>query len=471
MRPKGMRLAALFLLLGAAGGLTAVHGAAQEGPPPAGQPRDFRLPEKAELTLENGLEATLVAYGAVPKVAVRLVIRTGNIDEAADEVWLADLAGDLLEEGTTTRSARQIAEQAASMGGSLGVGVEMDQTTISGEVLSEFGPDLVRLIADVIRHPAFPASELERLKADRLRELAIARTQPDAITSERFRLVMYPDHPYGRLFPAEELLRGYSLEQIRAFYARHFGAARAHVYVSGRFDERAMRKVIREVFADWEAGRPPTVNIPSPVTARALYVIDRPGSVQSTIYLGLPAIDPSHADWVALDVADALLGGAFTSRITQNIREDKGYTYSPFSTVSARYRDAYWVQMADVTTDVTGAALGEILKEIETLRNEAPPADELRRIQNYMAGLFVLQNSSRSGIIGQLAFLDLHGLPEAFLTSYVQRVYEVTPGDVQRVAKEYLRPEDMLLVVTGDRARIESQLGAFATAVFTEQEE
>ncbi|MCK5483635.1 MAG: insulinase family protein, partial [Gemmatimonadetes bacterium] len=251
----------------------------------------------------------------------------------------------------------------------------------------------------------------------------------------------------------------------RGFYDANFGAARSHLYVTGMFDEAAMREAIETAFGDWKEGPPPTVNIPEPVTGRAVHVLDRPGAPQSTIQVGLPTIDPSHADYVALQVTNALLGGSFASRITANIREDKGYTYSPFSQVSTRYRDGYWVEMADVTTAVTGASLDEIFFEVERLQNEPPSEEELSGIQNYLAGIFVLQNSSRGGIVGQLAYMRLHGLPDDYLETYVDRIYAVTPEEVQRIMRDYIRADDMLLVVTGDRAQVEEQLVEFGTPV------
>jgi zinc protease len=438
---------------------------AQETPPPGGEPKDFQLAEAIEYQLANGLGVTMVPYGKVPKAAVRLVIRTGNIDETADEVWLADLMGDLLKEGTTTRSAEDIAREAASMGGSVNIGVGLDQSSVTGEVLAEFGPDLVALVADVTLNPAFPESELDRLKTDRIRQVSIARTQAQSVTRERFRAALYPDHPYGRLYPTEAQLQGYTLDQVRGFYDENFGAVRSHLYVTGMFDEQVMREAIETAFAGWKEGSPPVTNVPEPVTGRAVHIIDRPGAPQSTIAVGLPTIDPSHPDFVALQVTNAILGGSFASRITANIREDKGYTYSPRSQVSTRYRDGLWLETADVTTAVTGASLDEIFYEIQRLQDEPPSEEELRGIQNYLAGIFVLQNSSRGGIVGQLAFMRLHGLPDDYLETYVDRIYDVTPAEVQRIMQEYIRPDDMLLVVTGDREQVEQQLVEFGTPI------
>src|SRR6187551_599480 len=178
--------------------------AGQQQPPPApAEPKNFTVPAGRSFKLDNGLAVTLVPYGTIPKVTVRLGVRTGNVDEKTNEVWLADVTGSMLSEGTATRSATQIAEEAARMGGALEVTVTEDRTDVGGDVLSEFGPDMVGLVADVVRNPRFPESELSRLKADRLRDLSIAKTQPRPIAQEKFRAVLYGDHPYGRLFPTE----------------------------------------------------------------------------------------------------------------------------------------------------------------------------------------------------------------------------------------------------------------------------
>ena len=178
----------------------------------------------------------------------------------------------------------------------------------------------------------------------------------------------------------------------------------------------------------------------------------------------MPVVDPSNADYVPLVVLNALLGGSFGSRITSNIREQKGYTYSPFSQVSVRRQGAYWAETADVTTTVTGASIKEILGEIDRLRAEPPSASELKGIQNYLAGTFVLQNSSRGGIANQLQFLALHGLPDSYLSGFVARVQAVTPEEVTRLAKAYIRPEQSTLVVVGDRKAIDEQLKPYAPA-------
>ncbi|HZF67461.1 MAG TPA: pitrilysin family protein [Gemmatirosa sp.] len=436
---------------------------AQAQPPAPGTPKELRLPTKRVVTLDNGMRLVLVPFGAVPRAYVQLAVRTGMIDEPRDGTGLAQITATMLDQGTATRDARQIADEAASMGGNVAAGAGADVTNVGGEVLAEHAAPFVTLVADLVRNPSFPADQFARVRTDAVRRRAIALSQPGEIARERFRAVMYGDHPYGRLWASEAELQGYTPERARAFHAANFGARRATLYVVGQFDAAAVERAAREAFGTWAAGTAATVNPPKPRAQRSLTLVDRPGAVQSTINMGVPVADPSHADYTALEVTDALLGGSFGSRITSNIREQKGYTYSPYSQVSTRYRDSHWAEVADVTTDKTGASLTEIFGEVDRLRREAPPPQELKGIQNYVAGVFTLRNGSRGGVANQLQFLDVHGLPDTYLTGYVGRVMATSPDDVRRIAETYLAPERMTLVVVGDKQTVEAQVAPFAS--------
>src|SRR5262249_36499411 len=224
------------------------------------------------------------------KTAITAVVRTGNLNEG-DNTWLADVTGELMKEGAGTRNANQIAEAAASMGGSVNLSVGPDQTVVSLDVLSEHGEDALGLIADLLRRPPLPESELPRIKRDFGRQLALSRSEPDSLANEAFLALLYPNHPYGKLYPTDAQLAGYTIEQIRAYYSANFGAARTHIYVAGRFDRARIESSIEQAFGDWAAGPARLVNPPTGVSKRQLKLIDRPGAPQSTIYLGLPAID------------------------------------------------------------------------------------------------------------------------------------------------------------------------------------
>jgi predicted Zn-dependent peptidase len=430
----------------------------KETPPQGPPPKPFHLAPTTDFSLPNGMQVTIVPYGVVPKVSVRAFVAAGAVNESAGQVWLSKLNAALMKEGTRTRSASQVARETAEMGGQFEIDAGSDYTAAGGVVLSDFGPKFIALLAEVLRSPALPDSELPRLKADFVRGLAIDKSEPEALARERFLQTLFPDHPYGRAFPTESDLKGYSIADLQAFYQSNFSAARTHLYIAGKL-EGDLRRAVDDAFGGWAKGSPAADFPAHPVSARSLQFIDRPAAEQSNLLLGLPVAAPSSPDFIILDVMNSLLGGSFVSRITSNIREQKGYTYSPLSSVSTRRHLAYWVESADVTTDVTGPSLKEIFYEIDRLREEPPSAEELQGIQNYLAGLFVLRNTiSPDAIISQLHFVDSQGLDRSYLATYTQRVMEVQPADVQAMAAAYIVPSKMTIVVVGDKAKIAGQL-------------
>lgn len=455
---------ALFIVLFACLLTWPLPGQEKEMPPAGGQPKDFKLPARDEFTLDNGLKVVMIEYGILPQATVNLAIRTGSILEGENENGLFPLLVKLMEEGTEQRSAKELSAAFARMGGELNISSGTHISSIATTVLSEFAPESVRLIAEVAQRPAFPAGELDRLKNDLKRQYSVQRSQPQTQANEAFFRQLYGDHPYGRPLPPDEAVDRYTAGQVRAFYDRNFGARRSTLYVVGRFSKAAVRQAIEEAFGGWAPGTEADFPVAEANASQETILLDRPNSPQSTLYFGIPVPDPSHPDYSALDVMDDLLGGSFGSRITSNIREDKGYTYSPFSTVANLYQTAIWYEQADVTIEHTGDALLEIAREIDRLRKEVPSEEELDGIKNYKAGQFVLQNSSPTGIINQLLFMDLHGLSDDYLNQRVQNIHAVTPEQVRSMVDKYLDPEKMVLVVVGDKKQTEPQIEAFEKA-------
>jgi predicted Zn-dependent peptidase len=254
-----------------------------------------------------------------------------------------------------------------------------------------------------------------------------------------------------------------TLADVKKYYDGNFGAQRTHLYVAGRFNTAAVKKSITASFGTWSRGAAPAPDVPQVKPNHTLDLTDRPGAAQSTLYVGLPVANAASEDNIPLLVTNSLLGGSFGSRITSNIREQKGYTYSPSGQISRRYHDAYWAEVADVTTKFTGASLKEIFGEVERLQKEPPSAGELKGIQSFLSGIFVLQNSSRGALIGQLRYVDLQGLGDSYLSTYVQKVNAVTPADVQKMTTQYIKPEQITIVVVGDKAQISEQLAPYMT--------
>jgi predicted Zn-dependent peptidase len=425
----------------------------RELPPVPGTPHEFRLPAKETLHLDNGLSATFIDYGSVPKVTLLAVVRTGNIDEGED-TWLPDVAVEMMKEGTTTRSAFDIAKEAAGMGGALALNVGAEQTTAGISVLSDHAVGAVRLLADVLQNPRFPESELPRVLANFERSLAVARADPLSLADEALASLVYGDHPFGRMLPKEGQLAAYDIARLRDFYDRNFGARRTHVYVAGRYNREALEAALRGAFQDWRGGAAATDLPARPADDLQLALVDSPGAPQSSVRMAVPVPDPAHALYFETTLMNSLLGGTFASRITSNIREDKGYSYSPDSSIGARRGGALWVMSAEVTAEHTAAAITEIFKEIDRLQREVPTEAELTPVKNYRAGVFVISNSSPNGVLGQLAFMDLHGLPDDYLTQWVANIQAVTPAQVSEMARQFIRPERMTVVVAGDLAKI-----------------
>jgi predicted Zn-dependent peptidase len=438
--------------------LVATAFAQKETPPAGGSPKPFVFPKQDTYMLKNGMWVTLVQYGSVPKVAMQAVIRTGSVNEKAEFRWISDMTATLLKEGTLTHTGEDLARQTAEMGGSIFTSASNDKTTIGGEVLSEFDVNFLELMADVIQHPKFSADDLEKNKTNKVRELTVARAQAGTIAWEKFREVVFTGHPYAVVNPSEANVKSYTHDALKAYYSDNYGAARTHLYVVGQFNTAGVKSAIEKAFGGWKKGADVIHDVPRIDAKRSVTLIDRPGAPQSTIYLGMPAMTPSEADYIKFVVMDSLLGSSFGSRITSNIRENKGYTYSPYSQIWNRYKTGYWYETADVTTDATGASIKEILYEIERLQKEPPSEAELQGIKNYLVGIYVLQNSTRTGVIGQLENGYYQELPRDYIDTYVQKLTAVTPKDVSDMAAKYLKQDKMTIVVVGDKAKVAEQV-------------
>ncbi len=436
--------------------------AQKETPPEGGAPKPFKFPAQDTYTLDNGLKVTLVKYGSVPKISAMLNIRSGKLNEMDGKSGVASLTAKMLKEGSQDYTSEELANEIADIGGNLSTGAGLNSTSISGQSLAEFAPKLIELMAQVALEPNFQEDSLNRLRDGELRQLALAKTQPRSQANEKFRKVFFGKHPYGEINPLEADLKSLTVEDLQEYFDDNFVSNRGHLYVVGQFDDQAVKNAIASAFKTWKSGTPMKRNVPNVEAGYSLSVIDRPGAPQSTIIMGVPAPSQSDEDFIKFKVMDQLLGGSFGSRITSNIRENKGYTYSPGSYVWGQYKTGYWVEQADVTTEATGASIKEILYEIERLRNEPPTEAEMNGIKNYMIGIYTLQNSSRFGVIGKLDEAEMHELGVDSINDYVNKVANVTGKDVQEMVKKYLNKDKMTIVVVGDRSKIDSQLKPYS---------
>ncbi|MFV0388020.1 MAG: M16 family metallopeptidase [Pyrinomonadaceae bacterium] len=427
-------------------------------PPKGSAPKPFNFPKQDVFTLKNGLKVTMVEYGSVPKISVSLSIGSGAVNDPQGKRGVAGLTAQMLKEGTKDNTSDEIADKFAGMGGSVDSSSGLDGTSVSGDALSEFAPELVQLLADVALNPNFQNDSLMRLKANRIRSIAVSKGEASTQANEKFRAMFFGSGPFAQVNPTEDQIKGITLEDIAKFYKQNYVANRAHLYIVGKFDKTAVKKAVDEAFSAWKRGAATKRTIPVSNGKYSLSVIDRAGAPQSTIIMGVPAPSPSDPDFIKFNVMNQLLGGSFGSRITSNIRENKGYTYSPYSMVWTRFKTGYWAESADVTTEATGASIKEILFEIDRLKNAPPTAAEMQGIKNFMIGIYTLQNSSRNGVLYKLADTDYNELGAKSIDEYVSKVDAVTAKDVQDMAKKYLSQNKMTIVVVGDRSKIDEQL-------------
>jgi len=444
-----MRIAAIALaclMMTTAGALPADLPSA--GPAPA-----LRLPLHSERTLGNGFATTLLPYGSVPKTTLILTIDTGNIADG-DHPGLADLTADLMKEGAGARNSAALARRVSDLGGALAVSSGAQTFTISLDVLAEHAADAIDLIADVVRRPILPGDELARLKADMKRSLAVARSRQQTLASEALAHRLWPGALYGRPAPTDAQIDAVSLADVRAFVAREFGAQRTRLYVAGRFDETVVAAAVQRNFSDWDRGPVARWEDAAPRVAPIVQLIDRPGAQQSTILMGLPVAAISTPDAIPQSIANAVFGGTpLLSRLDADLREQKGYTYGVQSSITAFRGGSVFSLATDVNTDDTAAAIAEIYAQLERLRSEPVPVDELTRIQNFRSGTFLLGISSRTGLLGQLTFLHQQGLTYEWLEDHIARMNEATPDSVLDAAR-HLDPAKMTLIVVGDLSKI-----------------
>jgi zinc protease len=425
--------------------------------------RSVTWPKRTKSRLANGLEIVLVESHSIPKFHGELFFRSGNAAVAHRAPALADLAATVLRTGTAKRTSRQIEEDLRSLGGDLGTSAGADTSAISFAGLSEFVEPLLGLVNELAREASFPESEFERERRQKLEEVKLQRTQPGFLAGERLRKVLFGAHPYAEVAPTPEQVAGYKRDDLQTVYRDFYTPENGLLLLVGDFDSPAILAKIEKVFGTWSGKKPaaPQVALPANPRGRRVYLVHLPGSVQTQILAGSHAITRKHPDWVRLGLTNSLYGGAFNSRLVMNIREDKGYTYSPRSGVHALRQHGYFSVSAAVRNDVVAASLTEIFYEMDRLRSLPVPEAELADAQNYLSGVFSMGVATQDGLLSQLSTVALNELPDDYLETYRTKVRALTPDDLLQTARKYLDSPNMQIVVVGDRAQIESQAAVF----------
>jgi zinc protease len=433
-------------------------------PVPALAPeRPVTWPKRTRARLSNGLEIVLAEARSIPKFHGELFFRSGEALVSDRAVGLAEMTSTVLRTGTKRRTSRQIEEDLRRLGADLGASAGQDTSAISFAGLSEFSEPLLQLVAELAHEASFPEQEFERERRQKLEEVKLERTSPGFLASERLRKVLFGAHPYARVSPSEAQVLAYKRENLESVYREIYTPENALLVLVGDFEAQAMLKIVEKVFGDWEGKKPAAKAAPAlpKFSGRRVYLVHNPGSVQTQILIGCHAITRKHPDWVRLGLTNSLYGGAFNSRLVMNIREDKGYTYSPRSGITPFRQHGYFSVSAAVRNDVVAASLTEIFYEIDKLRSLPVPAPELADAQNYLTGMFSMGLATQEGLLSQFSTVELNELPVDYLETYRDKVRALTPADLLGTARKYFDSPNMQIVVVGDRAQIEAQAALF----------
>ena len=430
-------------------------------PPPA-----LKLPAVQTATLSNGLTLAVVEMHNVPVVDMQLLLDAGAARDPADVAGLATFTATMLEQGAGTRAALEIADEAAFLGAQLGTAAGYDAATASLHVPKRRLGAALDLLADVLLRPTFPDSEVTRQRELRRAQLVQQRDEPVAIANVAFPAIVYgAGHPYGHpLNGSDSTTAALTRDRVTQFYTATYRPDAARLLIVGDVTLTEARRLIEARFGAWprpEAPPPPAPSAATPTpAARAVYVIDKPGAAQSVIRIGHVGPPRTTPDWYALEVLNTILGGAFTSRLNQNLRETRGYTYGAFSQFLPRRLTGVFVALASVVTAKTDSSLVQFLKELRRIRDEAVPAEELAKAKAYLTLGLPGDFETTAGAAARFRELLAYGLPLDYFDRYIERINAVTAEDVQRVARQYVDPDHFDIVVVGDKAQIDSGIRA-----------
>jgi len=432
----------------------------RSSPPRPGPAPAVTLPAIQKQALSSGLAVWIVEQHEVPVAQVNLVVRAGSAADPAGKYGLASFTASLLDEGAGSRDALQIADAIDYLGAQLAVDAGIDGSSVRLHVPVARLADALPVMADVALRPTFAQPDIERIRAERLTEIQQARDDPAQIVRSAFPLVVFgPNHRYGTAsVGTTATLKSFAAEDLRAFHAAHFRPDHAVLLVVGDVKPQAVLPLLEQAFGGWKApgaaAAAATLAQPPQLRARKVVIVDKPGAAQSQIRIGWVGVPRSTPDYYVLEVLNTILGGSFTSRLNQNLREQHGYAYGAGSAFDMRRVAGSFFAAAGVQTDKTAESLTEFFKELSGMLQPIA-AEEVAKAKNYLALSYPRDFETTRDIAAQLTTAVLYDLPEDFFNTYVQRIQAVTPEQVQAAAKKYIQPDKFAVVVVGDRKTIE----------------
>ena len=458
-----MKKALVVLLMSAAVSAVFAQAPDRSKPPAIGPAPSLKMPAIQKQKLSNGLGVWIVEHHEVPLAQINVIVRSGSAADPIGKYGVGSLAAAMLDEGAGARTSLELADALEFLGANLSTTSSFDYSAIRMSVPVTKLADALPLIADVTLRPTFPASDLDRLRKERLTALLQARDNPAALVQIAFpRVVVGPTHRYGTaangLPPAIE---AFTVTDLQAFYRAHYRPDNATILVVGAVTPATLMPLLEKQFGSWKSdGMAPLVAaVPTApqLTSRQVYIVDKPEAAQSQIRIGWVGVPRSTADYAALEVLNTILGGSFTSRLNQNLREKNGYSYGANSSFDMRLSAGPFLSAAGVQTDKTGPALSEFFNELNAIVKPIPD-DELAKAKNYVALGFPGEFETTGDLARKLEELVVYNLPEDTYANFVSTVTNITAADLQKLAARYIQADKMAVVVVGDRKTIEGPI-------------
>lgn len=436
--------------------------------PPFGSEKPLQVPEVREERLDNGLTLWMVPRSGFPKVSISLAVAGGTAADPKERPGLSQLLVVTVSEGTKQRSARQIAEEMQAVGGDITAIGFRDVISISSSVLTTSAPKGLTILADVVQNATFPDDEVALAKKNVAQQLDQQEADPYFLASRAMSKVLFGNAPYAIASPTKQSIAATTGSELRAEFARRFRPERALLVIVGDFRPDQMHALVAERFASWhgssaEAIAPPPV--PAGTPPHSVFVVPRPESVQTTLLISSFSPRRGDSDYEAAVVANAIYGGTFGSRLTSNLREDKGYTYSPASFLLI-YRFAGVLRTrADVRNEVTGATLNEIFYEMNRMATTRPGDGELQQAKRYLLGLEGIRLQSQDAVAAELVDLWSKSLPPREIARYGKNIGAITAADVESVSRKYFAASRMSIVAVGEETIIRNSLFSFGLPI------
>ncbi|HYL76735.1 MAG TPA: pitrilysin family protein [Bryobacteraceae bacterium] len=421
-----------------------------------------KLPKATEFKLDDGLTVMVMEDHRLPTVTVRLIISgAGALNEPADLPGLASLTASMLKEGTTTRTSKQVAEDMEKLGATISVSAPYgsNAATLFASGLSDNFGQWLALAADIVLHPTFPESELDKLKQRLKVQLQQQRSSPFFLIRERFNRAVYGNHPAAITSPTPESIEKITPKLLAKWHHDRYAPQNAILGIAG--DVRAADLAsLFEGLPPWDAtdAKIPEAPPTKPVSGRKIFLVDRPGSVQTDVFIGNIAVTRTDADYMPMVVMDRIVGGGASARLFLNLREEHGYTYGAYSQLIARKYAGPWIAQGNMRTDATAGSLTEFMNEINRIRKEAVPERELEENKRSIVASFALSLEDPSQLLDYAMDQKLFGLPADYWDTYPAKIMNTTAEQVQRVAGKYLVPDDLQIAVVGDASKIKPVL-------------